>query len=430
MNKQSKLAPAVAALQGDPIPRNRQLGKALGDPDQAQAWMAKVEKSLAAAKEAEKSLGERANEAAFLAEVGELSKTEADAIAQKHADAARDLQRCESTLKTAKGKLDAAEQAVSQQVHVDQINNAKLAGKELEEGAADTMRKLEAFAASLPRVVDGWATMAKLYGSALPADVWPGLTRQLALDFAAIGPGSRLLGNQRESDKPVLPGAASRSEIETARIGGRAGGLVEVTRQALAFVLKRIEAGGELAKPTPDPVDVLKVGDLEKMPGWLRNHLEQALGADLGKSLSRDEIIRRTGIDPSAMAIGTKNAAELLAEHQAANPKRNMAAPAPSRRPVETVETPRPARQGLDPAVRAALDSAVAAARKTKSRPAVRAALDAATGVPGAEADMIPAEKVGAFLESLGRLPDASGDTPVERPVEQREDPWIGNDDA
>jgi hypothetical protein len=243
------------------------------------------------------------------------------------------------------------------------------------------------------------------------------------MEFRILRGGDRLLGGQIEADLPVILEPATRVAAERWKLDGWPADPVDAAKLIVANAVAIKRAGG-VAKPPPEPVDAERLALADSPPSWARAQMEQL--ARSGQPIN----VTSLGFDPSTMTRGARTVADLMAEHQQKNPKIDMAVYRP---PTPAIETPSTAvaRSPTPPPESARLQDAVALARRTKDRLAVRALLDSYTGVAGAEADLVPADRADAFLAALEGLPeaakpDASG-TPARRIPPTLED-WSADD--
>jgi hypothetical protein len=434
MAKQLQSTKSASPAAGD--------GEIVSPAEQAKSNLAKIEAIHTAAAAACAAAGERADQDAYRAAIGELSADEADAAAEEHKRALRDLERAKRALGTAKTHLDEAEDAARRQAQKDRRALLEHLLGTRAEAHAGLAQAIEAAGVELQRAHEADAAVDRFFGGAAPAGSMlsaANLVSMVSLEFARHGPGDPRLGGQKESSRLALPGAATRTERARANIEGRSGSLAETIAATNAYMMRSFEAGG-VGKVT-EPVDAKIADNIGKLPRAFQDHAAQQLGSRAAdQPLSVGDVIR-LGYDPADMSLGPRPLSDLMAEHQQRNPKINMAVYRPTLplKPV-AVETPSSGITlvGHDPATLARVSGVESVARQTKNRASLRQLRDQLTGIPGATVDAIPLDRADAFIDALAGLPDAkpaepdvAAQTPV-RPVKRIPSiqEWTADDDS
>jgi hypothetical protein len=409
-------------------------GKIVSPVEQARSNLAKIEAIHTAAAAACAAAGERADQDAYRAAIGELSADEADAAAEEHKRALRDLERGKRALGTAKAHLDEAEDAARRQARKDRRDLLERLLAKRAERHAGLAGAIGAYDAALQSAHEADVAVDRFFGGAAPAG--SGLSAKALLgavsrELARLGPGDPLGGGQKESGRLASPASATRAERASADVSSIPAALVAAMEQTNAYMMRTFDAGVEKVN---EPVNAVTAGDIDKLPRPFRDNAEQQLGRrDADQPLSVADIIA-LGYDPSSMTRGTRTVADLMAEHEQRHPKVDMGRLAA---PKLSVETPRPPVErspmvGNDEATLARVRAAEDRARQTKDRVSLRQLRDSFTGTPGSLIDAIPLDRADAFLAELATLP-AAGKPAAGKPAEPDMAPaeqWIADDDV
>jgi hypothetical protein len=291
-------------------------------------------------------------------------------------------------------RLADAKEAAKAQGEQDWQRALKALLSKTEDAYRDLDSAITAFACAFYHAVDADHAVRDFLGAATRPEMNRAAFEFASLRLADLSPDN-LLGPIPLSSRPQLPGAAD-SRMRRAATVQRTGGS-DFAAQRSRHLLET--AAGE--KPAPMELVLPAFNVFSTPPAERPGGIVEVL-ANADPTLSDASFLKRYNIDRSALPANVLEAAAKRRAQISAAPPPVEAAPAlPAPEPAQ----PAPPRPSLSPEDIAKAKAAFASARHSKDRRAVRAILDAATGIKGADPDLVLPERLESFLAELAALP-------------------------